>query len=401
MYKVLIVDDEPLFRYYMRTKLDWSSHGFSICGEAANGAEALEEAKRCHPDLALVDISMPYLNGLELTEKLNLNLPGMVVVFVTGHNEFEYAQAALRLGVFDYLLKPFNQEEFAAVLTKVKKKLELGKKEGALLRPSVRDLTRQDGANKPAGSLGGAGLFAEPVEAPEHNQHEAPVSYQLHPGAHEMLLSALKMRDPEAAQTEIRRTVALFSPHRTGGRFAFTVLMGYVSLCLSYASKRGMNPESLWKPAGSPEDYLRQLSSWKEVEAWLISLYEQVIEYKEDRRPSKSYNLYFAAKQYIHQHYSDPDLTVERVAGGMFVDASYLRKVFRKEGDISVLDYIMYTRMRRAKELLAEGNVKLADIAEKVGYTDPGYFGKCFKKYYGMPPSEFEQREIRVRSTRR
>ncbi|WP_334075122.1 response regulator transcription factor [Paenibacillus sp. A14] len=399
MYKVLIVDDEPLFRYYMRTKLDWSSHGFTICGEAANGAEALEEAKRWRPDLALVDISMPYLNGIELTEKLNTNLPGIIVVFVTGHNEFEYAQMALRLGVFDYLLKPFDQREFAAVLTKVKNKLELGKKEEAFFRQATGSPLLRDEADASEGKPDRSGLFAEPSHP--HDRHKDAVSYELHPGAHELLLSALKMRDPEAARVEIRRTVALFRPHRTGGRFAFTVLMGYVSLCLSYASKTGMNPESLWKPAASAEDYLRQMTSWEEVEEWLIGLYQKVIEYKEDRRPSKSYNLYLAAKRYIHQHYSDPELTVDQVAGGMFVDASYLRKVFRKEGDISVLDYITYTRMRRAKELLAEGNVKLADIAEKVGYTDPSYFGKSFKKYYGMPPSEFEQREIRIRNARR
>lgn len=72
MYKVMVVDDEPLFRYYMRTKLDWSKYDFSVCGEASNGREALEEAERTKPDLALVDISMPYMDGMELVTRLHI-----------------------------------------------------------------------------------------------------------------------------------------------------------------------------------------------------------------------------------------------------------------------------------------------------------------------------------------
>lgn len=85
------------------------------------------------------------------------------------------------------------------------------------------------------------------------------------------------------------------------------------------------------------------------------------------------------------------------MANGVYVDTSYLRKVFRKEGGISVLDFITYTRMKQAKELLAGGNVRLSEIAGKVGYNDPNYFSKCFKKHYGMPPSEFEQLAARSR----
>lgn len=95
MYKVMIVDDEPLFRDYMRSKLDWASHGFHICCEAANGREALEEAKENRPDLAFIDISMPFIDGLELTELLKQTQPDISVVFVTGHSEFDYARQAV------------------------------------------------------------------------------------------------------------------------------------------------------------------------------------------------------------------------------------------------------------------------------------------------------------------
>ncbi|BCG57888.1 response regulator transcription factor [Paenibacillus sp. URB8-2] len=396
MYKVMIADDEPLFRYYMRSKLDWSGHGFTICCEAANGREALEEAKQYLPDLALIDISMPYMNGLELAEKLKVNVPGLLIVFVTGHNEFEYAQRAVRLGVHDYLLKPFDQREFDSMMGKVKETLRL---RGGFI-PSYREAEGNEASLRNNVEQAAQEVFAlfNEVSTPS-GQGTLPVRHEFHPGTHETLLMALKMRDHEAAMDEIGRTIALFRLQHTGDRFAFTVLMGYVSLCLSHAGEIGMNPESLWKPTASPEQRLREMSSWEEIEDWIAGLYHKVIEYRPDARPSKSYNLFMAAKDYIHRNYSDPELTVDQVASGMYVDSSYLRKVFRKEGAIAVLDYITYTRMKQAKELLAEGNVKLAEIAEKVGYADPNYFSKSFKKHYGMPPSEFEQREIRIRQT--
>ncbi|AKG33722.1 response regulator [Paenibacillus durus] len=396
MYKVMIADDEPLFRYYMRSKLDWSGHGFTICCEAANGREALEEAKRYVPDLALIDISMPYMNGLELAEKLKVNVPGLLIVFVTGHNEFEYAQKAVRLGVHDYLLKPFDQREFTVMMEKVRATLRL-REEAALLK---REAGGKEGTWRTIMEQAAQKAQALFNESSLLSEQGAPlVRHELHPGIHETLLMALKMRDHEAAMDEISRTIAQFRLRRTGDRFAFTVLMSYVSLCLSYAGEIGMNPESLWKPAASPEQRLREMASWEEAEDWIAGLYRKVIEYRPDARPSKSYNLFLAAKDYIHTHYSDPELSVDQVASGMYVDSSYLRKVFRKEGAIAVLDYITYIRMKQAKELLADGNVKLAEIAERVGYADPNYFSKSFKKHYGMPPSEFEQREIRIRQT--
>ncbi len=64
MQKILIVDDESIFREYLRTALDWEAYGFEICAEAKNGIEALEQAQLHRPDIALVDITMPFMDGL-------------------------------------------------------------------------------------------------------------------------------------------------------------------------------------------------------------------------------------------------------------------------------------------------------------------------------------------------
>jgi two-component system response regulator YesN len=105
MFKIIIADDEAIFREYLRTLLDWGQHGFEICCEARNGAEALEMIKEHKPDIALVDINMPFLDGLSLVEKVNELRNDMAIILITGYSEFEYARKAVKLGVVDYILR--------------------------------------------------------------------------------------------------------------------------------------------------------------------------------------------------------------------------------------------------------------------------------------------------------
>jgi two-component system response regulator YesN len=101
LFKVLIVDDEPLFREYLRTIFQWEAYGFIICGEAKNGQEALHIAAQTFPDLALIDINMPIMDGLALSKQLKQRFPDISIVMVTGHGEFEYARNELKIGVED------------------------------------------------------------------------------------------------------------------------------------------------------------------------------------------------------------------------------------------------------------------------------------------------------------
>lgn len=120
MIKLMIVDDEPLFREFLRTSIHWEEYGFEICCEAKNGVEALEMAKVYDPDVVLTDISMPFMDGLELSSKLYEQNKDIGIVLITGHSEFEYARKAVKIGVSDYILKPFEKEELILTLLKLK-----------------------------------------------------------------------------------------------------------------------------------------------------------------------------------------------------------------------------------------------------------------------------------------
>ncbi len=119
MIKIMIVDDMPIFLEYLRGCIDWNSYGFEICAEAHDGKEALEKIEEFYPDVILTDITMPYLNGLELAEKVTSDYPDISVILITGNNEFEYARKAVKIGVCDYIVKPFEKEELILSLLKL------------------------------------------------------------------------------------------------------------------------------------------------------------------------------------------------------------------------------------------------------------------------------------------
>jgi two-component system, response regulator YesN len=104
-YNVLIVDDEPLARAGLRTMYDWSANDFQVVGEASDGRKALQFMERQHADIVIADISMPMMDGLEFAKAALQRHPGIKLLLLTCHNDFDYVREAMRLGASDYLLK--------------------------------------------------------------------------------------------------------------------------------------------------------------------------------------------------------------------------------------------------------------------------------------------------------
>ena len=89
LYKIMLVDDEEEVRTSIIRKIDWADDGFEVIGDAENGKEALEKIEICEPDVVLTDIRMPYMDGLELAERLRLLHPSIKIVIFSGFDEFE------------------------------------------------------------------------------------------------------------------------------------------------------------------------------------------------------------------------------------------------------------------------------------------------------------------------
>lgn len=122
-YRVLIADDEPIIREGIRDAIDWITLGMEVVGEAEDGEEALERAADLGVDIVLVDMNMPFLNGIELIRALQQKCPCCRYLIISGHDEFAYAQEAVRLGVEDYILKPVQAEQLYAALERLHQRL--------------------------------------------------------------------------------------------------------------------------------------------------------------------------------------------------------------------------------------------------------------------------------------
>lgn len=124
MIKVLIVDDEPKLREGLKSIVPWNELGYQIVDTAANGNEALEKHKLHTPDVMIVDIRMPGMDGLQLIEAIREVDYNIHVLILSGYADFEYAKRAISHRVDGYLLKPVDEAELADYLVQVKEKIE-------------------------------------------------------------------------------------------------------------------------------------------------------------------------------------------------------------------------------------------------------------------------------------
>ncbi len=115
MYKLLIVEDEDLIRNAIVTGVDWNKLGFTVMS-AEDGEAAIAVAEAFRPDIVLTDIRMPFIDGLELTRLLKRDYPDTIVVILSGHDEFSYAQEAVQLGVKKYIRKPIIPSELIHIM---------------------------------------------------------------------------------------------------------------------------------------------------------------------------------------------------------------------------------------------------------------------------------------------
>lgn len=123
MNKIIVAEDEYWVRKGIISKLDCDKYGLLLTGEASNGEEALDLIVSQQPDIAFIDIHMPLMDGLSVIKEAIKNGALTKFIIISGYNDFEYAQEAIKLAVFDYILKPVDDNALGEVITKIKKQL--------------------------------------------------------------------------------------------------------------------------------------------------------------------------------------------------------------------------------------------------------------------------------------
>ena len=118
--RVLLVDDEVMIREGFKQLFDWQAHDCEVVGEACDGMEALTQIDTLRPDIVIMDINIPIMNGLKVIQLSRIKHPNTAFVIVSGYDDFSYCREALRLQITDYILKPVNYEEFGTCIDNLK-----------------------------------------------------------------------------------------------------------------------------------------------------------------------------------------------------------------------------------------------------------------------------------------
>jgi two-component system response regulator YesN len=123
MYKVLIVDDEPVIAEGLKKIVDWEKYNCVVVGTASSGKEGLAMVEKCNPDILFTDIRMPGMDGLTMLAALRSEHKNLQVIILTGYRDFDYAREALNLGVFRYLVKPSKMKELDEAMESLSERL--------------------------------------------------------------------------------------------------------------------------------------------------------------------------------------------------------------------------------------------------------------------------------------
>lgn len=124
IYRVMVIDDESNARNLMKVAIDFESLGMEVIGEAASGIEAINVIDDLRPDIAFVDISMPFMDGIEFAQMATNRYPDLIIIIMTAIDQFEYARKCVSLPIFDYMLKPVVRKEVTKVLERARERLD-------------------------------------------------------------------------------------------------------------------------------------------------------------------------------------------------------------------------------------------------------------------------------------
>lgn len=133
METVFIADDEQAIREGLKHIIDWEAYGFTVCGDAGNGDEALSQIVAHNPSLVLIDIRMPKMHGIEVIETARARGFSGKIIIISGYSDFKYAQSAIRNGVDYYLTKPVDEDELASIIRQVRDNIQEERKTNQVL----------------------------------------------------------------------------------------------------------------------------------------------------------------------------------------------------------------------------------------------------------------------------
>lgn len=506
MMKLLIVDDEPIEREGMQAILHKAYPEIEIM-QAKNGKMAVEMADEFKPDLILMDIMMPGMNGLEAVEQISAGNPSIKFVMVTAFDMFDYARQAIKLGVKDYLLKPSKVSEIVTTVGKVLKETEME-------RDLVIANKLQQEAMQKALTLVETDVVTQLLFDHVHEVHidmlvemldirstnEKFVMVLLLPEGSETFYSDIKEKIRQTGsgwvgalygrqlpiivfreEDKSFRSQAIYLANQilsiAKSNYQEGWFVGIGNVCGSLEGIRQSYQESLIATmdtsraiqyrfysdvpvlgAGSDGQLIKQqekqffdqirLGQWDKVHLSVLDVIRghenegtnllqgqqrvlellwittrvlgemgieteapffsfQAQDYRQLRaetvhlleRMKQSYVEHYGRleadkihqiKLYIIKH-SHEDISLDALGKKVDLSPIYISKMFKEKLGTNYIDFLTECRIEKAKKLLSNPDKSLKEITYEVGYHEPNYFSKVFKKMCSVSPKEYRK----------
>ena len=396
LLSVVVADDEQELLGAVCQLIDWEGIGFRLVGRASNGLDALQLVEELQPDFLLTDIHMPFISGTALAAQVKAVQPLIQVAFLSGYDEFEYAQQGIASEVIAYLLKPISMAQLTQELIEIHRKIE--KKQADF------SAARQDASNHQA--VAAAMLLDCYFYTGRVENLKALSRMGLAPESiRSVTVAALSCADADAqaCQTALGAAEKFLSrqyPCRgfcSAGRIVLLLTSenGFLQLHAAIDELRRALKRLL------DLDVSAGISKEHAPDADFHEAYKEAMEALKTAETESGFcaadgqsgidQLCGRVLQIIDKEYMDETLTLQSVSDRLHVSASYLGPNIKKNAGYTFINLLIRKRMAVALNLLQSSDSRIAEIARRCGYSDQSYFGYCFKKFYGVSPAKMRQ----------
>lgn len=396
LLSVVVADDEQELLGAVCQLIDWAGIGFKLVGRASNGLDALQLVEELQPDFLLTDIHMPFISGTALAAQVKAVQPLIQVAFLSGYDEFEYAQQGIASEVIAYLLKPISMAQLTQELIEIHRKIE--KKQADF------SAARQDSSNHQA--VAAAMLLDCYFYTGRVENLKALSRMGLAPESiRSVTVAALSCADADAqaCQTALGAAEKFLSrqyPCRgfcSAGRIVLLLTSenGFLQLHAAIDELRRALKRLL------DLDVSAGISKEHAPDADFHEAYKEAMEALKTAETESGFcaadgqsgidQLCGRVLQIIDKEYMDETLTLQSVSDRLHVSASYLGPNIKKNAGDTFINLLIRKRMAVALNLLQSSDSRIAEIARRCGYSDQSYFGYCFKKFYGVSPAKMRQ----------
>jgi two-component system response regulator YesN len=359
MKRILIIDDEQQIRAGVTAKVEQcGDEAMVVCGEASHGAEALEWLETNFADICITDIRMPVMDGLTMIPLLTHKYPWMQCIIISSYDDFQYAQRAIQLGVTDYILKPIERDALRQSLDHASQQIDQRRKDRAYHLMTKRIQQSQALVSR----------WKDLIVTRQFNKYPLLVT------------DTLSMME-EWCQGELYLLDAL--SYTWIQMVAAEVKLDQPGLTAIRDSELGF--ESVVLPHQSTRFYFR-LCAVLRLERGILDLFNTA---KNSSVPENA-KVVSSVKQYICEHYPEK-INLEELAALIPISKSYLTVLFKQSAGLTIWNYLVEVRMNHAKLMLLDQQLKIYQIANRVGYENSEHFSKLFKEYFGVTPKEYRR----------